>query len=179
MREEAKAKADAIRQRAQEEAENVRREILDKAGQEAERIRSQSISGAQLKARTMQLEQREKLLERVFQAAREKVGDVQNRKDYDQLATMLLREALTQLRVNKAEIHADKETRKLLEKKAIKDLSSELKGEFSVADDLEEGRGVVVDAGEGRLHYDNTLETRLARLQSALRASVYKMLMGE
>lgn len=179
MREEAKAKADAIRQRAQEEAEKARREILDKAQQEAERVRSQTLSSAQLKARTMQLEQREKLLDRVFQTAREKLGDVQNGKDYDQLAAMLLREALTQLRVNKAEIHADKATRASLEKKAIKDLASELKGEYSVGDDLEEGRGVVVDAGEGRLHYDNTLETRLERLQSSLRASVYKLLMGE
>lgn len=179
MREEAKAKADAIRQRAQAEAEKVRREILDKAGQEAERLRSQSLSSAQLKARTMQLEQREKLLDRVFQAAREKLGDVQKRKDYDQFAAMLLREALTELRVTKAEIHADKDTRKLLEKKAIKDLAAELKGEFSIADDLEEGRGVVVDAGEGRLHYDNTLETRLNRLQSGLRATVHKILMGE
>ncbi len=179
MREEAKAKADAIRKRAQQDAEDARREILDRAQQEADRVRSQTLSGAQLKVRTMQLEQREKLLDRVFQAAREKLGDVQSRKDYDELATTLLREALTQLRVNKAEIHADAVTRKLLEKKAVKDLSSELKGEFSIGDDLEEGRGVVVDAGEGRLHYDNTLETRLQRLQSTLRASVYKMLMGE
>jgi len=179
MREEAQTKADAIRRRAQEEAEKVRREILDRAQQEAERLRSQSLSGAQLKARTMQLEQREKLLDRVFQAAREKLADVQKRPDYDQLAVMLLREALTQLRVTKAEIHADQATRALLEKKAIKDLSSELNGQFTVADNLEEGRGVVVDAGEGRLHYDNTLETRLQRLQSTLRSSVYKMLMGE
>lgn len=179
MREEAKAKADAIRQRAQEEAENVKREVLDRAQQEADRVRSQTLSSAQLKARTMQLEQREKLLDRVFVAAREKLSDIQNRKDYDELASMLLREALTQLRVQKAEIHADAATRKLLEKRAIKDLASELKGEFDVGDDLEEGRGVVVDAGEGRLHYDNTLETRLERLQSSLRASVYKLLMGE
>ena len=179
MREEAKAKADAIRQRAQEEAEKARNEILERARQEAERVRSQSISSAQLKARTMQLEQREKLLDRVFQTAREKLADVQKRPDYDQLAAMLLREALTQLRVNKAQIHADQATRQLLEKKALKDISSELNGEFTVADNLEEGRGVVVDAGEGRLHYDNTLETRLARLQSNLRASVYKLLMGE
>jgi vacuolar-type H+-ATPase subunit E/Vma4 len=44
---------------------------------------------------------------------------------------------------------------------------------------LEEGIGVVVDAADGKLHYDNTLETRLDRLQSTLRASVYKVSMGE
>jgi V/A-type H+-transporting ATPase subunit E len=179
MREEAKVKADAIRQRAQEEAEKVRREILDRARAEADRLRSQTVAGAQLKARTMQLESREKILDRVFQAAKEKLADVQNRPDYDQLATMLLREALVQLRVTKAEIHADPATRVLLEKKALSDLSSELKGEFNLADNLEEGRGVVVDAADGRLHYDNTLETRLQRLQSNLRSSVYKILMGE
>ena len=179
MREEATTKADAIRQRAQEEAEKVRREILDKARQEADRMRSQTVASAQLKARTMQLDHREKLLDRVFQAAKEKLADVQKRPDYDQLAAMLLREALVQLRVNKAEIRADQATRQLLEKKALRDISSELKGEFTVADNLEEGRGVVVEAGDGRLHYDNTLETRLQRLQSTLRASVYKLLIGE
>lgn len=179
MMEEAKAKADAIRQRAQEEAEKARREILDRAQQEADRVRSQTLASAQLKARTMQLEQREKLLDSVFQAAQEKLADVQKRPDYDQLAAMLLREALTQLRVNKAQIHADPATRQLLEKKALGELSTELKGQFTVADNLEEGRGVVVDAAEGKLHYDNTLETRLQRLQSSLRASVYKLLMGE
>ena len=110
MREEAKTKAHAIRQRAQEEAEKVRQEILDKARQEADRMRSQTVASAQLKARTMQLEHREKLLDRVFQAAKEKLADVQKRPDYDQLAAMLLREALVQLRVNKAQVRADNRT---------------------------------------------------------------------
>jgi vacuolar-type H+-ATPase subunit E/Vma4 len=44
---------------------------------------------------------------------------------------------------------------------------------------LDEGTGVVVDASAGKLHYDNTLETRLSRLQNSLRSSVYKVLMGE
>ena len=179
MREEAKVKADAIRQRAQKDAEAARREILDKAQQEADRLRSQTVSGAELKARTMLLEQREKLLDRVFQAAREKLAEIQKRPDYDQLAAMLLREALVQLRVNKAEIRADPATRALLEKKALKDISSELNGQFTMADNLEEGLGVVIEAADGKLHYDNTLGTRLQRLQSILRSSVHKLLMGE
>jgi len=179
MREEAKAKADAIRQRAQKDADAARREILDKAQEEADRLRSQTVSGAQLKARTMQLEQREKLLDRVFQTAREKLADIQKRPDYDQLAAMLLREALVQLRVNKADVRADPATRALLEKKALKDISSELNGQFTMADNLEEGLGVVIEAADGKLHYDNTLGTRLQRLQSTLRSSVHKLLMGE
>jgi vacuolar-type H+-ATPase subunit E/Vma4 len=127
----------------------------------------------------MQLESREKLLDRVFQAAKEKLADVKNRPDYDQLVALLLREALVQLRVNKAEIRADQGTRALLEKKALRDISDELKGQFTLADNLEEGTGIVVEAADGKLHYDNTLETRLQRLQSTLRSAVYKILMGE
>jgi vacuolar-type H+-ATPase subunit E/Vma4 len=137
------------------------------------------MASAQLKARTMQLEHREKLLDRVFQAAQEKLPELQKRADYEQLATLLLREALVQLRVNKAEIRADKITRDLLEKKALNDISRELNGQFTMADTLEEGTGIVIEAADGKLHYDNTLETRLQRLQSTLRSSVHKLLMGE
>lgn len=179
LKEEAKAKAEVIRQRAREEAEKEKQEILNRARQEAERLRSQSLASAQLKSRTMQLENREKLLDRVFQAAREKLPEIQKRPDYPQLAATLLREALVQLRVNKAEVRADKTTRDLLEKGTLDELSRELNGQYTLGEPLEEGLGLVVEAAEGRLHYDNTLETRLKRMQGNLRSSMHKILMGE
>jgi vacuolar-type H+-ATPase subunit E/Vma4 len=175
----AKEKVDAIRKRAQEQAEAERNAILDRARQDAERLRSQAVATAQLGARSMQLAHREQLLDRVFKTVKEKLPDVQKRPDYDQIAAMLLREALVQLRVNKADIRADKITQNFLEKRALDEISKELKGQFTMGDALEEGIGVTVDAADGKLHYDNTLATRLNRLQSTLRASVYKVLIGE
>ena len=176
---EAGQKAEAIRKRAQERAEQERKAILDQAKQEVDRLRGQAVATAQLKSRSLELAHREKLLEGVFKAVKEKLPEVQKRPDYDQIATMLLREALVQLRVNKAEVRADKTTQGILEKKALSEISKELNGQFTMGDSLEEGIGVVVDAADGKLHYDNTLETRLDRLQSTLRASVYKVSMGE
>jgi vacuolar-type H+-ATPase subunit E/Vma4 len=176
---EAQQKADAIRKRAQERAEQERKAILDQAKQEVDRLRGQAVATAQLKARSLELAHREQLLEGVFKAVKEKLPEVQKRPDYDQIATMLLREALVQLRVNKAQIRAEQTTQGILEKKALGEISKELNGQFTMGDPLEEGIGVVVDAADGKLHYDNTLETRLDRLQSTLRASVYKVLMGE
>src|ERR671918_2765370 len=95
---EAKEKADAIRKRAQEQAEAERNAILDRAREEAERLRGQAVATAQLKARSSQLTHREQLLERVFNAAKEKLPEVQNRPDYEEITAMLLREALTELR---------------------------------------------------------------------------------
>lgn len=176
---EAKEKAEAIRRRAQEQAETERRAILDRAREEAERLRGQSVATAQLKARSTQLTHREQLLERVFKAVKEKLPEVRNRSDYDEIAAMLLREALTQLRVNKADVRADEATLKVLKKGALRDISKELDGEFKDGDVLEEGTGIVVDAADGKLHYDNRLETRLSRLQGTLRSAVYQVLTGE
>jgi vacuolar-type H+-ATPase subunit E/Vma4 len=176
---EAKEKAEAIRRRAQERAEEERKAILNQAAQDVERLRGQAVSTAQLKARSVQLAHREQLLDRVFDAVKEKLADLQKRPDYDEIAALLLREALVQLRVNKAEIRADQASRNSLQKRALGEISKELNGQFTMGDTLEEGVGVVVNAADGKLNYDNTLETRLNRLQGTLRAPVYKVLMGE
>ena len=179
MQAEAKEKADAIRKRGQEQAEAERKMILERANQDAERLRGQSLATAQLKGRSTQLENREKLFDGVFEEVRKQLDAVKKRPDYDAIAALLLREALTQLRVHKAEVKADESTQKALRKGALDEISKELKGEFSLTGTLDEGTGIVVDAADGKIHYDNTLETRLSRLQNALRSSVYKVLMGE
>ena len=173
---EAGAKAEAIRKRAQEEAESERKEILERAKQDAERLRSQTTATAQLKARSLQLEDREKLLDGVFTEVKKQLEAVTKRPDYGAIAAMLAREALTQLQVNQAEIRADEATRKALN---LAELSKELNGQFTLSVPLEEGTGVMVSAASGKLNYDNTLETRLSRLQGTLRSAVYKVLMGE
>jgi vacuolar-type H+-ATPase subunit E/Vma4 len=173
---EAKEKAEAIRRRAQEQAESERKEILDRAKQDAERLRSQTSATAQLKSRSFQLGEREKLLDGVFTEVKKRLETVKDRKDYGAIAAMLAREALTQLKVDQAEIRADEATRKALN---LNELSKELNGKFSFSDPLEEGTGVVVSAASGKLSYDNTLETRLSRLQGTLRSAVHKVLMGE
>jgi vacuolar-type H+-ATPase subunit E/Vma4 len=176
---EAKEKVEAIRKRGQERAEAERKAILERAQQDAERLRSQAVATAQLKARSLELARREQLLDRVFKAAKEKLPELQKQPEYNQIAAMLLREALSQLNVKKAEIRADEITQKSLKTGALDEISRELDGEFAITGTLEEGTGVVVDAAEGKLHYDNTLETRLRRLQGDLRSSVYRVLTGE
>ena len=179
MQVEAKEKADAIQRRAKEQAGSERKAILDRAQQDAERFRSQAVATAQLKARSSQLEHREKVLDNVFVEVKKQLDAVKKRSDYDAIAAMLLREALTELRVGKAEIRADESTQKALKKGALDQISKDLKGEFTINGGLDEGNGVVVDASGGKIHYDNTLETRLNRLQNTLRSAVYKVLMGE
>jgi V/A-type H+-transporting ATPase subunit E len=179
IQEEARAKAEEIRQRAQAEAEAERKAILERAQQDAERLRSQVVATAQLKARTLQLEHREKLLDKVFDAARERLASIQKRSDYDQIAAKLLREAIAQLNASTAEARADEVTEKSLKARSLDQVARELEAEIALGKTLEGGTGLIVSASGGHLTYDNTLETRLSRLQSALRSSVYQVLMGE
>ncbi len=176
---DARENADAIRARARETAETEQAKILDRAAQSAERIRGQAIATAQMKSRTMLLESREKLLDSVFAAARQQLKTVQQRTDHDQIAKRLLRDSLVQMKASQVDIRADETTLKYLTTSVLEEISKELKVQIHVGQPLEKGIGIIVDADNGHMHFDNTLETRLAQLQNVLRAPVYHILMGE
>jgi vacuolar-type H+-ATPase subunit E/Vma4 len=173
------AKAEAIQQRAQEQAATERTEVLERASQEVERIRSQAIATTQLKAQMLQLERREKLLARVFEATRQQLPAVQQWTDYDQIVRHLLREALIHLGANTAQIRADEQARILLTDQVLDGVSKELGVQVQLGTPLKQGTGVIVETVDGHRQYDNTLETRLSRLQDALRSPVYHLLLGE
>jgi vacuolar-type H+-ATPase subunit E/Vma4 len=176
---EAREKAEATRERARQRAETERKEILEHAAQEAERVRGQAVAAAQLKARTLHLGEREKLLDSVFDAARQQLPSIQKWKDYDQVAANLLREALNHLGASSAQFRADETTQKLLKDQTLADVSKELNVQIQVGPQLKHGIGVIVETPDGHLQYDNTLGTRLDRMQNTLRPKVYQLLTGE
>jgi vacuolar-type H+-ATPase subunit E/Vma4 len=176
---DARAKADATRQRAQEQASAQRAEIMKRAQAEASRIRGQAIATTQLKARTVQLEQREKLLNNTFQAAQQKIAGIQQWKDYPLIARSLLRESLQRLGAPSARIRTDAKTRQVLTDDVAAAIGKELGVQVQFGEPLQAGAGVVVETLDQHRQYDNTLETRASRLQNTLRSRVYHLLMGE
>jgi vacuolar-type H+-ATPase subunit E/Vma4 len=179
IRAEALANTEVIRRQAKEAAEVEARGILERAALDAERIRRQGLAAAELKARMLHLEHREKLLKSVFEAARQHLPAVQQRSDYDQIALRLVREALFHLGAPSMQIHADPVTGQHLKPPPLETLAREFNAQLVLAEPLDQRLGVVVQTEDGRMHYDNTLDTRLARLQNSLRAEVNHILMGE
>ncbi len=176
---EAKETADKIRSQALEEADQEYQAVIERAKQNADRIRRQSIATAQLNARTTLLAQREKLLVKVFDAANQQLPSIQQWSDYHKIAMNLLREALLNLNAKSVVIHADVTAQKFFTPQALQKLSEELKMELNLGEPLKQSTGVLIETEDGRLRYDNTLETRLSRMQNSLRTSVYHILMGE
>ena len=179
IRTNAQAKADEIRQRARQQAETVRNEILARAQQEADRLRGQVIATTQMKARTLELDHREKLLDGVFDAARKQLSSIEQWSEYNQIALKLLQEAVQQLGASKVTVRADEQTQKALSKQTLEQMSKDLSAEISMGKPLEQGMGIVSETADGHLQFDNTLETRLDRLQNGLRSPVYRILIGE
>jgi vacuolar-type H+-ATPase subunit E/Vma4 len=176
---DAKIKADAIRQRAADQIAAERKEIMTRAVEEADRIRGQSMATAQLKARTLQLEHREKLLEAVFSTARKDLQTIQGWSEFETIVRRLLREAIQQLNSNDVLVHTDASTAKILTEKVLAEVSKELSVKIEVSKPLAKGMGVLAETADGHLQYENTLEDRLERLQNVLRSPVYHILIGE
>jgi len=107
LKKTAQTKADAIRHRGEAEAKAARENIVNQARQEADRLRAQAAAAARLKSRSIELGQREKLLDGVFAAVAKELAKISERKDYNEIVKRLVREALAQLHVDKAEILAD------------------------------------------------------------------------
>ena len=176
---EAIAKAEQIRNHAEEVVAADKKRILEQAKNDADRIRGQAIATAQLNARTLILESREKLLVSVFESSLEKIPSVQNYSDYPTIVENLALEAINQLAVKKVILHADKVTNELLKDSVLKKISLKFDGTIEMGEPLKKGTGIIAETVDGHLNYDNTLETRLHRLEGELRSPVYHLLMGE
>jgi len=179
LKSRAQAQAASIRHRAQEAADRERTAILDQAKQEARRLRGQGAATAQLKARSLELDHREQLLERVFRTVAERLSTVPQRKDYDTIVVQLALEALLHLRAESAVLVADLAARSALSKAVLAEISNATGAHLTIGEPLESGSGMIAQTPDGHLHFDNTFETRLARLQGAVRSAVYRVLMGE
>ncbi len=176
---DAREAAEKVHREAQEDADRQYQAIIERANENADRIRRQSIASAQLNARTTMLAQREKLLSKVFDAANQQLSSIQQWSDYSQIAANLLREALKNLNAKDVVIHADETAQKFFTPQMLQKLSEELKMELRMSEPLKKSTGVLIETSDQRLRYDNTLETRLSRMQNSLRTSVYHLLMGE
>ena len=176
---DATQKAEAIRVEARDQAAAERTRILEKANLDAARLRSQAIAAAQLKARTLQLEQRELLLNNVFEQAVKRLGSLQTSAGYADIFKALLKEALEHLGSDTALVQADPGTLKLLTSEALESFSKEFGVKLEPGEPLTHGTGLIVQTPDSHRQYDNTFETRLNRMQEALRNPVYRLLMGE
>lgn len=176
---EAEAQAEDLLHEAEREADDNRADILARAHEEAETIRAEAVAEAEIAAHQLQLKKREQLMSRVFQDARDQLPAVVTQPDYSKVLHRLTREALEHLSADEAVTRFDAPIREALGdglEELLRDLEDDLGVEVSVGEPLRDKTGVLVRTTDGHRRYDNSLETRLRRMEPDLRAPVYHIL---
>lgn len=176
---EARARAESILAQAEKEVSAESDVIVQRTQKSTEVERGQAVALAQIEAQKLDLQHREQLLERVFDEALRRLASAPEWPNYAEIALHLVRDAMDHMDTDYALVRADAATRQVLDDEALADLSGDLGIYLRAGEPLERGTGVVVHTPDGHRRYDNTMETRLARLHNALRAPVYRILTGE
>ncbi|MCU0520788.1 MAG: V-type ATP synthase subunit E family protein [Anaerolineae bacterium] len=193
---EARVTAEAIRQKAQAEAAEEAAHLVEVAEAKAARIRQETVGVAGLDAQAVKVRARESALELVFSRASESLEALsdpgrqsgQNRRSepagWAAIVEGLLVDAIGHFGRVALVVHADPETHAILEHTGeapsmLDRIGQQVGCQLTLGQLLLGGTGVIVESPDGHLRYDNTLQTRLARMRSGLRAPVYRILVGD
>jgi V/A-type H+/Na+-transporting ATPase subunit E len=176
--ESAQTQAQIIYQEAESQVKAEGNVILERARKKADTLRSQTEASARIDAQKLKLQRREQLLAQVFDRAREQLASATQWPDYDQVARQLVRDAVAHLGSDNILVRTDPQTKKVLTPDVLADLATETGVYIRPGEPLAEGTGIILETPDGHCRYDNRLETRLARIHSSLRSSVYRILTG-
>lgn len=177
--ESAQTQAQIIYQEAESQVKAEGNVILERARKKADTLRSQTEASARIDAQKLKLQRREQLLAQVFDRAGEQLASATQWPDYDQVARQLVRDAVAHLGSDNVLVRTDPQTKKVLTPDVLADLATETGVYIRPGEPLTEGTGIILETPDGHCRYDNRLETRLARIHSSLRSSIYRILTGE
>jgi V/A-type H+/Na+-transporting ATPase subunit E len=181
----ANAQAERIRAEAEAEVDRECAGSLDTAGVAVARYRQQVVGSAVLEARSLRARRREVVLDRVLLLASGQLASPSTLSEvnYSAVVEGLVREAVAQLsEVNALVIRGDPAALAILsagpdESEPLMARIGEATGHhLSLGEPLAQGVGVIVASPDGRLSYDNTLQTRMDRMRDVLRAEIAKII---
>ncbi len=177
---EAQSRVQVLRDQAEADAEKQRAQLIRDAETRAARMRQEATGLARLEAQGVRAAKREALLDDVFRQAACRLGELLSADDYRETVEDLVVDAVSHLGAGgELTILADMQTAAILDQDTLARLAEKTETKLSLGKPLAEGTGVVLQSEDGRLRYDNTLQSRLNRMRAELRASVYRVLMGD
>ena len=169
----AKREAEKMLNAVREEARTLKSARLAAARKTAEERQRAILAGIEHENRQSELLGREEVIQDVLAVSMERAGALSGAVRDQSLRTLLM-EAVNALGGEALVIHCAES-----DAERVKTLSEDLPMTCSVVADPAMTGGVLVEDDTGFKSYDNTYETRLARLQDDLRATAYAVLTGK
>ena len=191
IEEEARREADRIVQEAQkaveqrrgtgeERAESVLREAERKAQEQAETIKKRTDSRISAELRRLSLQKQEEFFRETLKEVSRKLEEMIEKPGYSDVLRGWIVEAVIGLNVKEATVIASKKEMPLLDSELLEQARGELEAltgrkiDLRVADSEPLlSQGVMAYAREGKLVFDNRVDTRLLRYRSEIRRVIY------
>jgi vacuolar-type H+-ATPase subunit E/Vma4 len=161
---------------AKRKGESTKEKLVLDAQKTADQIRKKIIAESTIKARTILLESKEKLIGEAFEKAKEKLEKLPQDKNYSKILTELTIDTCTHMGGGELEIIVRKEDEKFISK-SLNNIESDVKkitGEKTTirTSASKISPGLIVRRGDGKVQIDSTFQTRLELLRSELRLRV-------
>ncbi len=178
--EQAQKEAEQVRKQSEKEAEQIRHDMLQKAETQAENIRRKILSGVHLEVKKQTLRLRETTISKIVDAIRQKAEALRQSPEYlSNLKDMVL-EGVQALDSNAIEIIPGNIERKLLTDDELKKIVNESKKsdlKLALSKDTLEESGIIIESEDGRTRYDNRFEAKLKRNNDTIRLTILKEIM--
>ncbi len=140
--------------------------IISEGKKDADKIQRQIIGSSDLAERNKQILLVEESVEKVIDKAMEKLRE-SGQKDYTNLMTQLIDEAITSLGTKQVVI-----TTNARDSNLVKSILKKFKGATLSSDTIECVGGIFVKSKDGSMNFDNTIDARLERLKPVIRKDV-------
>ncbi len=140
--------------------------IISEGKKDADKIQRQIIGSSDLAERNKQILLVEESVEKVIDKAIEKLRE-SGQKDYTNLITQLIDEAITSLGTKEVII-----TTNARDSNLVKSILKKFKGATLSSDTIECIGGIFVKSKDGSMNFDNTIDARLERLKPVIRKDI-------
>lgn len=166
------------------EVAKIKEKILKDAREKAELIKKKIFSSLNLEKKKITLKTRKEIIEKVLEETRLKFEEFRNTSDYRNFLKNLVVEGVLGLGENEVVVAIGKQDLHFLQENTLKEITKHFAGigksikiEVSKRDNM--GQGVIVEAKSGRSLFDNTISSRIRRLENELRVIIRDVLFGE
>lgn len=171
IRLEAKAQADMIIREAEDRAENMRARRLAEAESHAKSKAAHIVNAARLANKKDVASLKGRVVQGVYDSAKEKLGTVRSKPDYERLFKSLVEEAVA-CSDGECELLVGNEDAALAQD-VVKTLG---RNGMVISPTLNTSGGAIAAESEGRIMHKNTLEDRLSKAWNGAQAQVARIL---
>jgi len=178
--EQTKAESREKLEASRRKGEAARDRLITDAEKGSDQIRKKIVAESNIKARTIILESKERLINRAFEAAESELEKIAAGKDYASVLTALTRDTCVELGGGELEVIV-RDADKAVISKSVKTVEKEVKSATGVDTKISVstegiGPGVIVKGGGGKFEIDSTFKNRLELLRPSLRLKVAEAL---